>query len=110
MSTALIQTTGKGLYSPIENKHKEIKWTENVMLDAFEINGHLNKFKMFSISKTENGFVVGHYFNGNYQSYNSNNPYATISIAKAVCTKILRKEILKTVILLDNLANIKNIE
>ena len=110
MSTALIQITGKGLYSPIENKHKEIRWSENFMTNSFEVYGSINNFKMFAISSFENEYVVGHFFNGQYEPYNFSKPYAKLSTAKAVCTNILRKEILKAVILLDNLANIKNIE
>lgn len=108
MSTSLIQTTGKGLYSPIENKHKEIIWKQINNYDT--IYGQIGNTVHFAIDKYKNGYAVRHFVGRTVEMYGTQNQYKKLSTAKSVCTNLLRKEILKAVILLDNLANIKNIE
>lgn len=108
MSAALIQITGKGLYSPIENKHKEIVWKQTNQEDV--ICGMIGNTIHFTIDEYKNGYVVRHFVNRAVELYGTEKPYKKLSTAKAVCTNLLRKEILNAVILLDNLANIKSIE
>jgi len=107
MSTALIQTTGKGLYSPVENKHKEIKWVEDADRSIY---GMIGNHTHFAIEQYKGGYAVRHFVNRTVEFHGTKKSYKKLSTAKSVCTNLLRKEILKAVILLDNLANIKNIE
>ena len=108
MSTALIQITGKGLYSPIENKHKKIQWSQKDSQGT--IYGKIGHTIYFGIDQYSNGYAVRHFVRRTVEFHGRVKPYKSLSSAKAVCTNLLRKEILNIVIALDNLANIKNIE
>ena len=113
MSTALIQTTGKGLYSPIENKHKEIRWIQSNSLQSKSdptIYGLIGNDTYFAIDQYPDGYAVRHFVRRTVEIHGREKHYKKMSTAKAVCTNLLRKEILNIVIMLDNLANIKNIE
>ena len=113
MSTALIQFTGKRRYSPIENKHKKIQWlqSENFLNDTEEtILGQIGRITYFAIDQHPGGYIVRHFANRTVEFHGWEKPYKSLSTAKALCTRLLRKEILNIVIMLDNLADIRNIE
>ncbi len=113
MSKSLIQTTGRGLYSPIENKHKEIRWIQSNSLQSNSdstVYGLIGNTTYFAIDQYPDGYVVRHFVNRTVDFHGKEKHYKTMSTAKSICTKLLRNEILKLVIMLDNLADIKNIE